>query len=165
MTLRRLVLLVVTLGLAAQLGARTLLADAGPVFSHGGLVSDVPPVLLVLGLLAMAVAGDLVSVPVRRGEETEELTLYEAAVVVAVLLLPARDALWVPVAALALTAVVQRRAPLKAFFNLANHAMATALLVVRRARCSPGRATASTGAASWHCCSGCSPSARPTSSR
>ena len=130
MTLRRLVLLVVTLGLGAQLGARTLLGDAGPVFSHGGLVSDVPPLLLVLGLLLMAVAGDLVSVPVRRGEETEELTLYEAAVVVAVLLLPARDALWVPVAALALTALMQRRPPLKAVFNLANHAMATALLVV-----------------------------------
>ena len=130
MTLRRLVLLVVTLGLGAQLGARALLGEAGPVFSHGGLVSDVPPLLLVLGLLLMAVAGDLVSVPVRRGEETEELTLYEAAVVVAVLLLPARDALWVPVAALALTALVQRRPMLKAVFNLANHALATALLVV-----------------------------------
>jgi signal transduction histidine kinase len=86
--------------------------------------------VLVVGLRVMAAAGDLASVPVRRGEVTEELTLYESAVVIAVLLLPARDALWVPVAALALTAVLQRRPPLKAVFNVANHAAATALLVL-----------------------------------
>jgi hypothetical protein len=129
-SLRRLVLLVVALGLGLQLAARALLDGAGPVVTHAGPLLDLPHVVLVLGLLAMAAAGDLASVPVRRGEVTEELTLYESAVVVAVLLLPARDALWVPVAALALTAVLQRRPPLKAVFNVANHAAATALLVL-----------------------------------
>ena len=129
-SLRRLVFLVVGLGLVLQVGARVLLDGAGPVVTHEGVLLDLPPVVLVVGLLLMAAAGDLASVPVRRGEVTEELTLYESAVVVAVLLLPAQDALWVPVAALALTAVVQRRAPLKAVFNVANHAAATALLVL-----------------------------------
>jgi PAS domain S-box-containing protein len=129
-SLRRLVLLVVALGLGLQLAARALLDGAGPVVTHAGPLLELPHVVLVLGLLAMAAAGDLASVPVRRGEVTEELTLYESAVVVAVLLLPARDALWVPVAALALTAVLQRRPPLKAVFNVANHAAATALLVL-----------------------------------
>ena len=129
-SLRRLVLLLVGVGLVLQLGARALLDGAGPVMPHDGLLGDVPPLALVLALLGMAAAADLASVPVRRGEVTEELTLYESAVVVAVLLLPARDALWVPVAAIALTAVLQRRAPLKAVFNVANHAAATALLVL-----------------------------------
>ena len=128
--LRRLVLLVVGVGLLLQLGARALLDGAGPVVTHEGFLLDLPPVVLVVGLLVMAAAGDLASVPVRRGGVTEELTLYESAVVVAVLLLPAREALWVPVAALAVTAVLQRRPPLKAVFNVANHAAATALLVL-----------------------------------
>ena len=128
--LRRLVLLVVGLGLVLQLGARALLDGAGPVVTHEGLLLELPPAVLVVGLLVMAAAADLASVPVRRGEVTEELTLYESAVVVAVLLLPARDALWVPVAALTLTALLQRRPPLKAVFNVANHAAATALLVL-----------------------------------
>ena len=128
--LRRLVLLVAVLGLSAQLAARHLLADAGPVVPHADLLGGVPPLLLVAGLLLLTVAGDLLYVPVRRGEETEELTLYEAAVVVAVLLLPARDALWVPIAAIGLTSLMLRRDLVKSVFNLANQAAATAVLVV-----------------------------------
>jgi PAS domain S-box-containing protein len=128
--LRRLVLLVVLLGLGAQLLAREALGAAGAVVPADALVGDLPPVLLLLALLGLAVAGDLLYVPVRRGEETEELTLYEVAVVVAVLLLPARDALWVPIAAIALTSLVQRRDLLKSAFNLGNFSAATAVLVL-----------------------------------
>jgi PAS domain S-box-containing protein len=129
-SLRRLVLLVVTFAVAVQLGARQLLDDAGPVVPHSGLLNGLPPLVLILGLLLLAVAGDLLCVPVRRGEETEDLTLYESAVVVAVLLLPARDALWVPAVAVVLTSLLQRRQPLKALFNVGNLSAATALLVV-----------------------------------
>ena len=127
--LRRLVLVVALLGVAAQVAAGAALGPAGsivPAVHLGGL----PPLAVVLAALLLTVAGDLLSVPVRRGEETEELTLYEAAVVVAVLLLPARDALWVPVAGMALASVLQRRDLLKSVFNLGNHGIGTALLVV-----------------------------------
>jgi PAS domain S-box-containing protein len=129
-TLRRLVLLVALLGLGVQLLARELLGSAGPIVPHPELLGGLSPMLLPLGLLVLAVAGDLLYVPVRRGEETEELTLYEAAIVVAVLLLPARDALWVPIAAIALASLIQRRDPLKTVFNLGNFGAATAVLVL-----------------------------------
>ena len=129
--LRRLVLLVALLGTGAQLGAATLLGDAASVVTPGGWVAALPPVALVLGLLLLTAVGDTLCVPVRRGEEVvETLTLYEAAVVLAVLLLPARDALWVPVAAVALTSLLERRGCVKSLFNLGNHAAATAMLVV-----------------------------------
>ena len=65
--LRKLVLLVAALGLAAQLGASALLGDAQAVAAQPALLAGVPPLLLVLGLLLLTVAGDLVYVPVRRG--------------------------------------------------------------------------------------------------
>ncbi|MEX2291533.1 MAG: ATP-binding protein [Mycobacteriales bacterium] len=128
--LRTVVLLVVGLGVASQFGARALLLEAGPVVSQPALLSSVAPLVLVGMLLLLAAAGDLIYVPVRRGEQTEELTLYEAAVIVAVLLLPARDALWVPVAAVGLTSLLLRRPLLKSLFNLGIYSAATALLVV-----------------------------------
>src|SRR3954465_732897 len=86
--------------------------------------------LTLLGvLLALTVIGDLVSVRVRHGEESEELTLFEAAVVVDVLLLPAGHALLVPVVASILCSVVRRRELIKTVFNAANQGVATALLV------------------------------------
>ena len=130
MSLRRLVLLVALLGLGLQLLVREHLGDAGAVVPVGDLVGDLPPLVLVGGLLLLAVLGDVLYVPVRRGEETEELTLYEAAVVAAVLLLPARDALWVPVAAIALTSLMLRRDAVKSVFNLGNFGASTAVLVL-----------------------------------
>lgn len=128
--LRKLVLLVALLGLGAQLFARELLGDTAAIVPRADLFGSAPPLVLVLGMLLLAVAGDLVDVPVRRGEETEELTLYEVAVVCGVLLLPARDALWVPVAAIALASLLQRRDPVKSVFNLGNFGASTAVLVV-----------------------------------
>src|SRR3954454_15258125 len=84
---------------------------------------------LLVVLLALTVIGDLVSVRVRHGEESEELTLFEAAVVVDVLLLPPSHALLVPVLASILCSVVRRRELVKTVFNAANQAVATALLV------------------------------------
>src|SRR4051794_23864052 len=80
-------------------------------------------------MLALTVVGDLVSVRVRHGDESEELTLFEAAVVVDVLLLPAGWALLVPVAASIVCSFVRRREAVKTVFNAANQALATAVLV------------------------------------
>src|SRR3954454_10986392 len=85
--------------------------------------------LLVL-LTALTVIGDLISVRVRHGEESEELTLFEAAVVIDVLLLPAVPALVVPVIASVVCSVVRRRELVKTVFNAANLAAATAVFVV-----------------------------------
>ena len=128
--LRRLVLLVFVLGVGAQLAARDHLAGATSIVPHGELVGSLPPLALILCLLTVAVAGDLLYVPVQRGEATEEYTLYDCALVLSVLLLPAQDALWVPVAAVALTSVLQRRPPVKALFNCGNLSAATAVFVV-----------------------------------
>ena len=128
--LHRLVLRVAALGLLAQLAVGTLVGSGGPVVPRSDLLADAPPLLLVGGMLLLTMAGDLLSVPVRRGEQTEEMTLIEAAVVVGVLLLPARDALWVPVVAVALTSLLGRRPPVKSAFNLGNLSASTAALVL-----------------------------------
>lgn len=127
--LRALVAWVALLGVVAQAGAAALLGDAGPVVSPTDLLGGTPLVAAIAGVLVLSVAGDLLSVPVRRGEQTEELTLYESAVVVGVLVLPARHALWVPIAAVVLGSLLQRRDPFKSVFNLGNLSAATAVLV------------------------------------
>jgi hypothetical protein len=128
--LRKLVLLVALLGLGMQLLAREHLGAAGAIVPLGDVLGALPPLALVVGLLVLAALGDVLYVPVRRGEETEELTLYEAAVVAGVLLLPAREALWVPIVASALTSLLLRRDPVKSVFNLGNFGAATAVLVL-----------------------------------
>src|SRR4051794_7297906 len=128
--LRRLVTSLAVAALLLQVGAALLVGSSGPVatvdnrlpWAHG-------PLLLAL-LLGLTVAGDLISVRVRHGEESEELTLFEAAVVIDVLLLPAVPALVVPVLASVLCSVVRRRELVKTVFNAANLAAATAVFVV-----------------------------------
>jgi PAS domain S-box-containing protein len=85
---------------------------------------------LVLVCVALTFAGDWVAVRVRHGEETEELTLFEAATVVDVLVLPAHWALLVPVVATVLCSTVRRRGVVKVLFNGSNLAAAVATLVV-----------------------------------
>jgi PAS domain S-box-containing protein len=85
---------------------------------------------LVLACVALTFAGDWVAVRVRHGEETEELTLFEAACVVDVLVLPAHWSLVVPVVATVLCSTVRRRGLVKILFNGANLAAAVATLVV-----------------------------------
>ncbi len=127
--LRRLVLTLTILGAGLQALVGTVFAGEGPIASietrlpwaHG-------PALLGL-LLLLTVAGDLVSVRVRHGEENEELTLFEAAVVIDVLLLPTTHALLVPVLASILGSLARRREFVKTVFNASNLAAATAVFV------------------------------------
>ena len=86
------------------------------------------PWLLPL-LLALTVAGELTYVRLKHGDEVEELTLFEAAVVLNVLLLPPAAAVMVPVLALAIASLLRRRALVKAVFNLGSYAASTAVLV------------------------------------
>ena len=126
--LGRLVALVAAIGLLAQGLAVLLVHDAAPIaplgwtWAHGGTL---------IGLcLVLTFAGDWVAVRVRHGEETEELTLFEAACVVDVLVLPGEWALVVPVVATVLCSLVRRRDPVKVAFNGGNLAAAVAVLVV-----------------------------------
>ncbi|TAL13981.1 MAG: PAS domain-containing protein [Frankiales bacterium] len=131
--LRRLVLQVVLLGLLAQLAVALLVPDSAPVVdlaSAGGWLSGAAGLPLVAALLVLTFIGDLVAVPIRHeDDQTEELTLFEAAVVVGALLLPLHWALVVPVVASVLTSVARRRQPLKAVFNAGNLAAGAAVLV------------------------------------
>jgi PAS domain S-box-containing protein len=128
--LRRLVLSLAAAGVVAQAAVAFLTRDMGAVTSLAAKLPWAHGVVLLGVLLALTVVGDLVSVRVRHGDESEELTLFEAAVVVDVLLLPAGYALLVPVAASVLCSLVRRREPVKTVFNAANQALATAVFVV-----------------------------------
>ncbi|MDT7570941.1 MAG: hypothetical protein QOE05_1115 [Actinomycetota bacterium] len=127
--LRRLVLSLAAAGVVLQAVVAYLTRDAGAVTSLASRLHWAHGPALLGVLLLLTVVGDLVSVRVRHGEENEELTLFEAAVVVDVLLLPAGHALLVPVAASILCSVVRRRELVKTVFNAANQAVATAVLV------------------------------------
>lgn len=81
------------------------------------------------GLLALTAAGELTAVRLRHGEATEDLTLFEAAVVVDVLLLSPGMAVVVPVLALALASLARRRPVVKAAFNLGTYAISTVVMV------------------------------------
>ncbi|MEO6714436.1 MAG: ATP-binding protein, partial [Mycobacteriales bacterium] len=80
-------------------------------------------------LIALTVAGELTYVRLRHGGSTEDLTLFEAAVVVDILVLSPVAAIAVPLGALAIASLLQRRSPIKAAFNIGAYAVATAALV------------------------------------
>ncbi len=113
------------LGVLLPVAAVFALADEGPVLPLPGAST----LALIALLLVVTMAANLIAVPVRRGEQVEELTLLEAAVIVDVLLLPARHALWLPVAAVVLTCLLARRDPVKSLFNAGNLAASSAALV------------------------------------
>lgn len=87
------------------------------------------PAWAPLALIALTVVGELTYVRLRHGGSTEDLTLFEAAVVIDVLVLPPTAAIAVPVIALAIASALQRRSPIKAAFNIGTYAVATALMV------------------------------------
>jgi PAS domain S-box-containing protein len=115
----RVVLAVDLLGLAATAIVVVLLQTRG---------ADVPW-WAPFALAALTVAGELTSVRLRHGNSSEDLTLFEAAVVVNVLLLSPWQAIAVPAIALTLASIAQRRPPIKAAFNIGTYAVATAVLV------------------------------------
>jgi PAS domain S-box-containing protein len=82
-----------------------------------------------LALIALTAAGELTYVRLRHGGSTEDLTLFEAAVVVDILVLPPAAAIVVPVIALTIASLLLRRSPVKAAFNIGTYAVATAVLV------------------------------------
>ena len=130
--LGRLVTLVTAIGLLAQGGALVLVQRAAAVaplptqgwlaWAHGWQLAAV--------CFALTFAGDWVAVRVRHGEQTEELTLFEAACVVDVLVLSGPWALGVPLAATVICSTVRRRGLIKILFNGGNLAAAVAVLVV-----------------------------------
>jgi PAS domain S-box-containing protein len=130
--LHRLVARVTVVGLLAQAVALLVVARTPAVapLASGGWLSWAHGEALLVVCLALTFAGDWVAVRVRHGEETEELTLFEAACVVDVLVLPAGWALVVPVVATVLCSVVRRRGTVKVLFNGANLAAAVAVLVL-----------------------------------
>ena len=126
---RRLVAALLALAVAAQAAVAWLGRSSPPLADARHHLSWAHGPALLGVLLVLTVAGDLVAVRLRRGEETEELTLFEAAVVVDVLLLPTWSALLLPIAASVVCSVVRRRELLKTVFNASNLALATAVLV------------------------------------
>jgi signal transduction histidine kinase len=123
--LHRLVAAALLLAVAAQAVVALALPGAGAVvplsWLHGAVLAGL--------LLALCVVADVYAVRIRHGEEAEELTLADAAVVVCALLLPPVQALIVPVAASAVCSLVRRREPVKLLFNAAVMGIGSALVV------------------------------------
>ena len=125
---RRLVAVVVALGLLAQgcaafwLGNRPGIAPLqGMPWAHGWV--------LIAVCFVLTLASDWVNVRVQHGDETEELTFFEAACVIDVLVLPASWALAMPVAATLLCSLLRRRGATKTLFNAGNLALGVAVMV------------------------------------
>ncbi|MEV8508416.1 ATP-binding protein [Actinoplanes sp. NPDC051475] len=114
--------------LGAGLGAVVVLAMPGRGSVLGG--SGVPMAWLVPGLVVLTCLAEITVVRLRHGEAVEELSLYEAALIIDVLLLPPRHALLAAVAGLVLATLVQRRPAVKAAFNLGTYTAAVSVLIL-----------------------------------
>ncbi|MEU8234231.1 ATP-binding protein [Actinoplanes sp. NPDC048967] len=90
----------------------------------------VPATALLPGLTVLSCLAELAVVRLRHGEAVEELSLYEAALIIDVLLLPPRGALIAAAAGLVLAGTLQRRPVVKAVFNLGTYTAATAVLIL-----------------------------------
>ncbi|MFI7542040.1 sensor histidine kinase [Actinoplanes sp. NPDC049599] len=117
---------VVLLGVALAAVVVVGLADRGSVLRGLG----VPTMVLLLGLTVLTCLAEMIVVRLRHGEAVEELSLYEAALIVDVLLLPPRAALFAAAAGLVLASALQRRPVVKAVFNLGTYTAATSVLIL-----------------------------------
>ena len=90
----------------------------------------VPGPWLLAGLTVLGCLAEMTVVRLRHGEAVEELTLYEAALIIDVLLLPPRDALVAAAGGLLLASLLQRRPAVKALFNLGTYTAAAAVLIL-----------------------------------
>ncbi|MCU7728353.1 ATP-binding protein [Actinoplanes sp. KI2] len=132
---------VAAVGLLGAILAALVVALAGNREVLHGIT--VPTALLLPGLALLTCLAEVTVVRLRHGEAVEELSLYEAALVIDVLLLPPRQALLAAAAGLVAASVVQRRPPVKAAFNLGTYTAAVSVLVltVHLAGGSPGTVT------------------------
>ncbi|RZU54134.1 PAS domain S-box-containing protein [Krasilnikovia cinnamomea] len=132
---------VAAVGLLGALLAALVVAVAGNREVLHGIT--VPMALLLPGLALLTCLAEVTVVRLRHGEAVEELSLYEAALVIDVLLLPPREALMAAAAGLVAASVVQRRPPVKAAFNLGTYtaAVSVLILIVHLAGGSPGTVT------------------------
>lgn len=81
-------------------------------------ITENPPLWVFLAVAGATALSDIVYVPVRRGDAWEELTFYEIMIVVAVLVLPMREAFGALVAGLFLAEMVATRTLVKKVFNV-----------------------------------------------
>ena len=102
-----------------------------------------PTAWLLPGLLVLTCLAEITVVRLRHGEAVEELSLYEAALVIDVLLLPPGEALVAAVGGLVAASAVQRRPLVKAAFNLGTYtaAMSVLILIVHAIGGTPGTVT------------------------
>jgi hypothetical protein len=105
-------------------GAGLLASLAVVLLDPGGWDRSVWPRLAVL--LVLTAASEIAGLRLPHRGALEMLNLYEGMVVVSVALLPAGQAIAVSLGGLLVAQVVQRRAPVKAVFNLGMYATALA---------------------------------------
>jgi PAS domain S-box-containing protein len=112
-------------------GGAMALAVAVQFADRGGVLRGVPipdPWLLP-GLILLTFLAEVTVVRLRHGDTVEALSLYEAALIIDVLLLPPRHALLAAVLGLVIALVVQGRPLVKILFNLGNFAAAVSAMI------------------------------------
>ena len=122
-SIHRLVLGLVVAGAASS--AVVIALDGG----RPAVASPWPTGLLTLLMLGLAAAAERAYVRVRHGESTEDLTFFEAVVVIAALLLPVALAVGALAGGLALTCLLVRRPLVKSAFNLGSYSLGVAAFV------------------------------------
>ncbi|MFB9186739.1 ATP-binding protein [Dactylosporangium sucinum] len=90
----------------------------------------IPDAWLLPALIVLTFLAEITVVRLRHGDAVEALSLYEAALIIDVLLLPPRQALLAAVLGLAVALAVQRRPLVKILFNLGNFTAAVSALIV-----------------------------------
>lgn len=119
-TIHRVVLAVAALGVLISTGTAALVARIGsPEPPTATWTAWVPLLFLGFGVLA-----ELVYVPIRRGESTEELTFIEVVLAAGLLVMPAAVSLFPPLVGLAAVHLLLRRPAVKTLFNLGSYAIA-----------------------------------------
>jgi len=103
-----------------SLGDRTSVLD-GP---------HLPGPWLAVALAVATCLAELVVVRVRHGNAVEELTMYEAALIIDALLLPPHQAILAATAGLVAASALQRRPLVKALFNLGSYSAAVSALIL-----------------------------------
>ena len=93
-------------------------------------VPRLPGGWLLVGLTAATCLAELAVVRVRHGNAVEELTLYEIALTIDVLLLSPHRALIAAMAGQVAASLLQRRPPVKALFNLGAYAASVSALIL-----------------------------------